>query len=184
MIALALGLAGCSAADEQSPASGSVSSQSFLKSQGLSGMNAVEIVDYLDRVPVAARSTDLMASVRHDELLLTADGQEIALELPEDVTYVSIAPYVDETHDCFYHSLTTCRGELGAEAVQVTFVDGVTGERLIEEEVTTFSNGFFGFWVPSHATGTIEVSYQGRTGTTEFSTEEDGATCVTDLPLV
>ena len=32
-------------------------------------------------------------------------------------------------------------------------------------------------------TGTIEVTHQGRTGTTEFSTGEDGATCVTDLRL-
>ena len=37
---------------------------------------------------------------------------------------------------------------------------------------------------PSYqVTGLIEVSYQGRTGTTEFSTTDDGATCVTDLRL-
>ncbi|MDN6306820.1 MAG: hypothetical protein L0J74_13670, partial [Corynebacterium sp.] len=42
---------------------------------------------------------------------------------------------------------------------------------------------FIGFWLPDDATGLIEVSYQGRTGTTEFSTTDDGATCVTDLRL-
>ena len=61
------------------------------------------------------------------------------------------------SHDCFYHSLTTCLGELDNEDIQVTITDD--------------------------ATGLIEVSYQGRTGTTEFSTTDDGATCVTDLRL-
>lgn len=36
---------------------------------------------------------------------------------------------------------------------------------------------------PWEAIGLIEVSYQGRTGTTEFSTTDDGAICVTDLRL-
>lgn len=61
------------------------------------------------------------------------------------------------SHDCFYHSLTTCLGELDNEDIQVTITDD--------------------------AIGLIEVSYQGRTGTTEFSTTDDGATCVTDLRL-
>lgn len=56
------------------------------------------------------------------------------------------------------------------------------GKRRGGEATTTFDNGF-GFWLPDDATGLIEVSYQGRTGTTEFSTTDDGATCVTDLRL-
>lgn len=57
------------------------------------------------------------------------------------------------------------------------------GEALVDEATTTFDIGFIGFWLPDDATGLIEVSYQGRTGTTEFSTTDDGATCVTDLRL-
>ncbi|WP_304008832.1 CueP family metal-binding protein [Rothia mucilaginosa] len=86
------------------------------------------------------------------------------------------------SHDCFYHSLTTCLGELDNEDIQVTITDEATGEALVDEATTTFDNGF-GFWLPDDATGLIEVSYQGRTGTTEFSTTDDGATCVTDLRL-
>ena len=37
--------------------------------------------------------------------------------------------------------------------------------------------------ITDDAIGLIEVSYQGRTGTTEFSTTDDGAICVTDLRL-
>ena len=82
------------------------------------------------------------------------------------------------SHVCFYHSLTTCLGELDNEDIQVT----ITDEALVDEATTTFDNGF-GFWLPDDATGLIEVSYQGRTGTTKFSTTGDGATCVTDLRL-
>lgn len=183
LTALALTLAGCSAVDSPSPTGEVVSQEEFLSSHGLAGMDAVEIIDHLDQVPLTQRSTQLMASVRTDELLLTDDNQEVVLDLPQDRTYVSIAPYVTQTHDCFYHSLTTCVGELGNEDVQVTITDEATGEVLVDETTTTFDNGFIGFWLPDDATGTIEVTHQGRTGTTQFATTDDGATCATDLRL-
>ena len=181
--ALALALTGCSAADPEPTADGTVSQDTFLTTHGLAGMDAVEIIDHLDRQKVTERPTDLIASVRADELLLSSDDQEVVLDLPDNQTYVSIAPYLTSTHDCFYHSLTTCLGELDNEDIQVTITDEATGEVLVDETTTTFDNGFIGFWLPNDATGLIEISYQGRTGTTEFSTTDDGATCVTDLRL-
>lgn len=177
--ALALALTGCSAADPEPTADGTVSQDTFLTAHGLAAMDAVEIIDHLDRQKVTERPTDLIASVRADELLLSNDDQEVVVDLPDNQTYVSIAPYLTSTHDCFYHSLTTCLGELDNEDIQVT----ITGEALVDEATTTFDNGFIGFWLPDDATGLIEVSYQGRTGTTEFSTTDDSATCVTDLRL-
>ena len=181
--ALALALTGCSAADPEPTADGTVSRDTFLTTHGLAAMDAVEIIDHLDRQKVTERPTDLIASVRADELLLSSDDQEVVVDLPDNQTYVSIAPYLTSTHDCFYHSLTTCLGELDNEDIQVTITDEATGEVLVDETTTTFDNGFIGFWLPDDATGLIEVSYQGRTGTTEFSTTDDGATCVTDLRL-
>ena len=181
--ALALALTGCSAADPEPTADGTESQDTFLTTHGLAGMDAVEIIDHLDRQKVTERPTDLIASVRNDELLLSSDDQEVVLDLPDNQTYVSIAPYLTSTHDCFYHSLTTCQGELDNEDIQVTITDEATGEVLVDEATTTFDNGFIGFWLPDDVTGLIEVSYQGRTGTTEFSTTDDGATCVTDLRL-
>nr|WP_305082906.1 MULTISPECIES: CueP family metal-binding protein [unclassified Corynebacterium] len=176
-------LTGCSAPDSEPAVTAEVSQDKFLTAHGLAAMDAVEIIDHLDRQKVTERPTDLIASVRANELLLSDENQEVALDLPQDLTYVSIAPYVTQTHDCFYHSLTTCLGELRNAPVQVTVTDETTGEVLIDEQTTTFDNGFIGFWLPDDATGLIEVSYQGRTGTTEFSTTADGATCVTDLRL-
>ena len=181
--ALALALTGCSAAAPEPTADGTVSQDKFLTTHGLAAMDAVEIIDHLDQQKVTERPTDLIASVRADELLLSSDDQEVVVDLPDNQTYVSIAPYLTSTHDCFYHSLTTCLGELDNEDIQVTITDEATGEVLVDEATTTFDNGFIGFWLPDDVTGLIEVSYQGRTGTTEFSTTDDGATCVTDLRL-
>ena len=181
--ALALALTGCSATDPEPTADGTVSQDAFLTTHGLADMDAVEIIDHLDRQKVTERPTDLIASVRPDELLLSSGDQQVVVDLPDNQTYVSIAPYLNSTHDCFYHSLTTCVGELSNEDIQVKITDEATGEVLVDEETTTFDNGFIGFWLPDDVTGLIEVSYQGRTGTTEFSTTDDGATCVTDLRL-
>lgn len=110
--ALALALTGCSAADPEPTADGTESQDTFLTAHGLAAMDAVEIIDHLDRQKVTERPTDLIASVRADELLLSSGDQEVVVDLPDNQTYVSIAPYLTSTHDCFYHSLTTCLGEL------------------------------------------------------------------------
>ncbi|MDR7330646.1 CueP family metal-binding protein [Corynebacterium guangdongense] len=179
--ALALTLTGCAATDSGRD-DAAISQADLLAAHGLEGKDAREIITELDQTPRAERSTELMASIRIDELILSDDTGETSLPMPEDETYMSIAPYVNQTHDCFYHSLTTCTGELGNEPVHVTFRDDA-GEAILDEEVTTYDNGFVGFWVPKGATGTIEVDHEGRTATADFSTEDDGATCVTTLQL-
>jgi hypothetical protein len=153
-----------------------------LAAYDLDGLAADRIVDELDRLPLAERPDDLMASVRVDQLVLSDGQEELAMELPEDRFYVSVAPFVEQTHECFYHSLTTCTGELGGEEVQVTIVDDA-GEVLVDEQATTYDNGFVGFWLPREVAGTIRVSYDGLEGEADFSTTDDGATCVTTLQL-
>jgi hypothetical protein len=193
MAALALALAGCSAPEAGgdpvpengqpvTTETGERATTEFLAEHDLAGMGAVEVIDRLDRLPVSQRPENLMASVRNEELVLTDGTQEVAMDLPEDRSYVSIAPFVEETHDCFFHSLTTCLGEMSEEPVEVTITDAATEEAVVDES-TTFDNGFIGFWLPFDISGTIEVSAAGKTGSTEFSSSDDSATCVTDLQL-
>ncbi|UNX55694.1 CueP family metal-binding protein [Georgenia sp. TF02-10] len=190
--ALTMILAGCSSAEPgagQAPAGpgaeppAAEADAELLAEHDLAGMEAPEIIERLDRLAVDERPSDLMASVRPDELLLSDGEQDLALEIPGDRHYLSIAPYVNQTHECFYHSLTTCTGELSGEEVQVRIVDDATGEVLVEEQATTFDNGFVGLWLPREVEGTIEVSHDGLTGVTDFSTTDEGATCVTTLQL-
>ncbi len=146
-------------------------------------MNASEAIDHLDRIKVANRPTDLLASVEPDQLVLTDEEQEVTLDMPDDSTYISIAPYENQSHECFYHSLTTCQGELANERVTVQITDDSTGDVIVDEKATTYDNGFVGFWVPRNLEGTIEISHDGMVGTTDFSTSDDGATCITDLQV-
>lgn len=173
---------GCADSSDQSSAEVGSSHQDLLATHGLEDMNAVEIIDQLDRVPLAERSTELIASVLPDRLVLSSETEELALELPEDSFYLSIAPFVEQTHECYYHSLTTCVGELSEEEVQVTITDH-SGDVLVDEQRATFDNGFVGVWVPTGTSGTIEIGYEDMTGSTEFATDAEAATCITDLQL-
>lgn len=155
----------------------------LLEAHDLAGMDVEEIIDHLEATPVAERPADLLASVRHDALMLAGPQGEVELAMPEDRTYLSIAPYVEQTHECFHHSLTTCLGELRGTAVEITITDAETGEEILAEELTTADNGFLGTWVPRGTAGTIEVAHDDRAGTTEFSTDPDAATCITTLRL-
>lgn len=168
-------LAGCSSEPE-------VSDDELLVTHNLDAMEAPEIIDHLDRLSVEDRPADLMASVRVDELLLSDGTEEVSLDLPADRFYLSFAPYVNQTHECYYHSLTTCQGELRNEEIQVTFTDDV-GEVVVDEELTTFDNGFVGLWLPRDLEGTLRVSGEGGAGQIPVSTGDDAPTCLTTIQL-
>ncbi len=150
----------------------------------LDKMGAVDLIDHLDRLGGADRPTELMASVRPGELVLSAGEEEQTLDVPGDRFYLSLAPYVDETHECFHHSLTTCQGELIAQDVQVQVEDRTNKTVLVDDTLTTFDNGFVGIWLPRNIEGTIRVTRDGKSGEVDFTTDDDAPTCLTTLRMV
>lgn len=155
---------------------------------GISGMTAVELVNYLDQQPISERSAQLRASVRPTEVLLSStQGAEESVAIPGDQFYLSFAPYISQTHECYFHSLTTCKGELGGKeiAVKITRTDGPESTAvLLDETLTTFDNGFAGVWLPRGITADLEVTYNGKRATAPISTvTNDDATCLTTLQL-
>lgn len=168
----ALALSGC--------ASGTADDD-LLARLGLDGRTGREIVEQVDASP-DARPLAFAASVREDAVLVSDGETEVAVGLPEGEQYVSIAPYVEHTHECYYHSLATCQGELAEVEVEVT-ITADDGEVLVDEVTKTYANGFVGFWVPKGVTGTIEVSSGDLTGSVPFTTDEGSATCITTLQL-
>ncbi len=184
----ALVLTGCATTSSPEPASLSTRSQAvdsdFLAAHDLDGLDAAQVIERLDPMPVADRPADLIASVQPDALVLTDDqDQETQLPMPEDEVYISIAPYRDQTHDCYFHSLTTCLGELANTGVQIT-IAREDGDVLLDEARQTYGNGFIGIWVPRDTEATLTIEHEGQTGTVAISTmNEDDPTCITTLRL-
>lgn len=152
---------------------------------GLDGLDAATVVDRLDAMSRADRPEGLIASVRPDAVIFTAGDQQATLPLPTEEVYISIAPYVTQTHDCYFHSLTTCVGELQNVAVQLTLVDVASGETLVDEVRETFDNGFVGVWVPRGIEAQLTIVRDGQQSTQLISTmNPDDPTCITTLQLV
>ena len=185
-------VAGCASSAESPPSApqGAASSaqapadstaQGILTKLGLTGRTATDVIEALDQKS-GERQRDVLASVRYDSLVLKDDSGESQVELPDGQFYLSVAPYVSRTHECYYHSLTTCTGELADQAVDVTIVDS-SGKTLVEGPARTYANGFVGFWLPRDIEGTITVTHEGRTATSAISTGQNAPTCLTTLQL-
>lgn len=184
-----LTFAACTAVDQTETAPAQTTAQSaspLLAEHGLAGKDAATIIDELEQTAVNDRPTSLMASVRPDELQLsdTETSETTSLDMPDDRFYLSIAPYMDETHECYFHSLTTCTGELGNEDVHLTITDSTTGEVLMDETRTSADNGFVGLWLPRDLTADVTIDYDGLTATTPISTvDAEDPTCLTTMKL-
>ena len=184
----ALVLSGCSddAAEPASSSAGDRATEAGLpEAYDLEDLDARAVIERLDAMAIAERPGGLRASVQPDALVLTdIQRGETRLPMPEDEVYLSIAPYRELTHDCHFHSLTTCIGELGNADVQVTLTDA-DGETVLDEARQTFDNGFVGVWVPRGLVdATLRITHQGRSGTATVSTaREDDPTCITTLRL-
>ncbi|WP_120338545.1 CueP family metal-binding protein [Cryobacterium soli] len=142
-----------------------------------------DLIEQLQAQPLAERPKGLMASVRVDELLLSSGGSELSLPLPDDLFHLSVAPYLSTTHECFYHSLTTCVGELGSEDLHVTITDDATTDVLLDRDISTYENGFFDVWLPAGLDITVLIDDGEHTVELPLGTRADDPTCVTSALL-
>lgn len=178
-------LAGCSAPQPASPSVATNTEGPIFAELGLEDLDTRQVVEALDAMPIADRPDGLMTSIKAHEVTLTdRDGRTEQLPLPDDVVYISAAPYLSETHDCYYHSPTSCIGELQNTDVDVTVTNVTTGKVVLAESMRTFDNGFVGLWIPRDIEASITVTHDGRTATAAVSTAGiEVQTCVTTLQL-
>ena len=168
--------------DSASTAAPSVAAGALLGAHGLEGKSGAEVVEALDRLD-AQRPLPLAASVRYDEVLLSDGTTEAALPLDGDQFYLSLAPYETTTHECYFHNLGSCQGELADVEVRVRITTD-SGEVLVDEDATTYANGFIGFWIPKGVEGTVVVTKDGKRAESRFSSDAEGPTCLTSLQLL
>ncbi len=148
---------------------------------GLSNKSVREVIDTLDRTN-QDRANGPAGSVQQDRLILTTRGSQSTMPLPADQTYISIAPYISQTHECFNHNLATCQGEQVDKTFTVTITDS-NGKELVKSAEKTYPNGFIGFWLPRDIRGTITITGEGRAGSINFGTSAGDPTCLTTLQL-
>lgn len=162
----------------------STSGNDLLRDLGFDGMEGREVIDELEALAIEERPADVLAAVHPYELAVSdASGREATLALPKEEFYVSVAPFLESSHECHFHSLTTCTGELANQDIEVLVTDEA-GDALVEDVLATNPNGFFGMWLPRDRSLTLTCSQDGMSATTSVSTSgEEAATCLTTLQM-
>lgn len=153
-----------------------VSAEPFLEKYGLQGLTTQEVVAKLDGV--TSEPAELRSSITGTELILSDASATVKLALPEDLFYLSFAPYISTTHPCGTHSLASCRGELVGKQVHVNIIDE-SGKIIADADMTTQQNGFVGIWLPRDINATLTVTYEGKTAQAPIATFATSDTCLT-----
>ncbi|TFE04028.1 CueP family metal-binding protein [Jeotgalibacillus salarius] len=142
-------------------------------------LNIKELVNDFSTREVGAEQ----ASITGETLTITEDdGNEKTHDVTSEDFFVSIAPYVEQTHQCTFHSLTGCQGEMAEETFDV-YIEDSEGKVIIDERMTTFENGFIDLWLPRDKTYQVKIDHNGMSTETEISTFEGDPTCITTMQL-
>lgn len=123
------------------------------------------------------------ASITSSQLIVDGDtAGSKTYDLPKDEFFVSIAPYVNQTHPCEIHSFTGCRGEMTEQEFQVNVTDA-QGNTVLDQKMKSQANGFIDLWLPRDQTYRVRVSHDGQMAESELSTFDGDPTCITTLQL-
>jgi hypothetical protein len=160
--------------------SGCTKGNKSLESVGLDGLSGKEILTGVADGSIIVDGFGL--SVYDDELLVFIDDEKIFIDMPKDEFYISVAPYIDITHECTFHSATGCRGELKSESFFVEFID-TDGNVILSENKTSMSNGFIDLWLPRNIEGTLTITQGDLTTSKVIKTVAGEPTCETTMQL-
>lgn len=123
------------------------------------------------------------ASITSTQLIVDNGGSnEAVYGLPEKEFFLSVAPYVQNTHPCATHSLTGCQGELTDQEFDV-YIEDAEGKEVMNKSVKSQSNGFIDLWLPRDQNYRMTISQDGRKAQSEISTFESDDTCLTSMQL-
>lgn len=152
------------------------SQNAVLKRYQLDGLTFEAMVEQLEAGLNDTRG--LVAYINTTHLVLETKHQTLKIPIPEDLFYMSIAPFINQSHYCVTHYLTQCRSELAQETFHIKVVSS-DGTVLIDEYRTSETNGFIGLWLPKDTEATLHVSYDNLHVNAPISTYEDSPTCIT-----
>ncbi len=120
--------------------------------------------------------------VTTEELIVEfPDGREVHKNLPDNEMYIAIAPYINYTHSCTNHYISSCKAELTKKGFKVTAISN--NDTIINQNITSLNNGFIELWLPRDKTISISIIY-GLLGSKEIiKTDKESRTCFTTFKL-
>jgi Periplasmic copper-binding protein CueP len=111
------------------------------------------------------------------------DKKKIEISLPHDSMIIAIAPYIEKTHKCSTHYISGCQGELVDIPIKVMALQE-DGTVLINQTLTTMSNGFIELWLPRDKNITLTMESMNRKAEGTLTTFSDSKTCITTMNLL
>ena len=129
------------------------------------------------------RTEDVSASITSNELIIKdQNDKETSYDISEEEFFVSIAPYMKDTHPCEIHSLTGCQGELANKDFKVR-IENEEGKIIMDETLKSLENGFIDVWLPRNQTFQVEIQYGEKTSKSTISTFKGDNTCITTMQV-
>lgn len=110
------------------------------------------------------------------------DGQTTKVPLPVDQMVIAIAPYINKTHPCKTHFMSSCTGEMQNQSVDV-LVKTASGTTVMNRTVKTLPNGFLELWLPRNRTYTVTLKAAGKSASGTIATQKTSDTCITTFQL-
>jgi hypothetical protein len=110
------------------------------------------------------------------------DKRKVKKTLPDTAMYIAVAPYINTTHECSDHYMSSCSGELTEKTMKLTASDS-NGIIYIDGNITTLKHGFFEIWLPRNKNVKLAISYNSLSGVEIISTNNNSRTCITTIQL-
>ncbi|QVY61999.1 CueP family metal-binding protein [Cytobacillus gottheilii] len=142
----------------------------------------IDIKELVKDYSTSDMGEDSASITSHDLIVAKSDGSEHSYELPKDEFFVSIAPYINETHPCALHNLTGCQGEMANEEFAV-YIEDKEGNAVVDEVMKSHDNGFIDLWIPRDQTYKISIAYKGKKADSTISSFKGDHTCITTMQL-
>ncbi|KAB2330074.1 CueP family metal-binding protein [Bacillus mesophilum] len=143
---------------------------------------AKDIKELIKSYSTSDMGEDSASITSHDLIVAKSDGSKHSYELPKDEFFVSIAPYINETHPCALHNLTGCQGEMANEKFAV-YIEDEEGNAVVDEVMKSHDNGFIDLWIPRDQTYKISIAYKGKKADSTISSFKGDHTCITTMQL-
>lgn len=153
----------------------------ILDRYNLQNMDIYELVSYFEET--LNEDEALNVFITGKALTINDHKDTIEIDLPQEQFFLSLAPYINQTHPCSNHNLITCRGELTNQNFELKIIDLNTNVIIIDQTVTSEKNGFIGVWLPKNIDVQITVTQNNLSSTTQITTNNTSNTCLTTLKL-